>query len=145
MTKIERSALLPFSAQQMYNIVNDVTQYPSFLKNCISASVISEDQHHMVACLELAKAGIHQKFTTRNQLVDGESIRLSLQEGPFRNLSGEWRFIPLNANACKTVMHLEFEFSNRLIAMAFGKLFNQVAASLVEAFSKRAEQIYGNK
>lgn len=143
-TRIERSVLLPFSAEQMYLIVNDVARYPEFLANCCATEVLSVSPTAMRARLELAKAGFKQSFITRNRLEANRLIQLELEEGPFRLLSGQWLFLPLDAQASKTSFKLEFEFQNRLMNLAFSALFNQVAGSLVDSFAKRAKVLYGS-
>ncbi|MFC4655732.1 MULTISPECIES: type II toxin-antitoxin system RatA family toxin [Rheinheimera] len=143
MPQIERSALVFYSAEQMYNLVNDVPSYPEFLPGCSKADVLSQSAQQMRACLEVKKAGISQQFTTCNTLVPNSEIRMQLESGPFKALSGGWSFVPLNEQACKVVLKLEFEFSNRLVEFAFGKVFNELTAAMVGAFTQRAKQVYG--
>ncbi|WP_337842562.1 SRPBCC family protein [Rheinheimera sp.] len=143
MPQIERSALVFYSAEQMYNLVNDVPSYPEFLPGCSKADVLSQSAQQMLACLEVKKAGISQQFTTRNTLVPNSEIRMQLESGPFKALSGGWHFVPLNEQACKVILKLEFEFSSKLIEFAFGKVFNELTAAMVGAFTQRAKQVYG--
>ncbi|MDX1444008.1 MAG: type II toxin-antitoxin system RatA family toxin [Gammaproteobacteria bacterium] len=143
MREVNRSALVPHSAEAMFDLVNDVARYPEFLPWCRSSRVVEESDSHMIATIEVAKGGIHQSFTTRNTLERPTRLQLQLENGPFRHLKGEWRFEPLDENACKVELHLEFEFSNRLISMAFGPVFNQVCESMLDAFVKRARQLDG--
>lgn len=142
MPQINRSALVPFSAEQMYQLVNDVDSYPDFLPVCIGSRVINASNNEMTAAVDIAKAGISKTFTTRNTLLDNQSINMQLVDGPFRKLMGGWQFTPLSAEACKVELHLDFEFTNTLIELAFGKVFKELAGSMVQAFTQRAKQVY---
>ncbi|MCW8877955.1 MAG: type II toxin-antitoxin system RatA family toxin [Kangiellaceae bacterium] len=143
MEKIKRSALIPYSAEKMFRLVDDIEQYPDFVPYCKSSQVMSREQSTVCAKLEVAKRGIAKSFTTRNTLTPDEKIRMELVDGPFKYLSGEWRFIALAEDACKIELELEFEFSNKLTSMAFASIFNQLIQSMVSAFTQRAEKVYG--
>ncbi|MBF0690936.1 type II toxin-antitoxin system RatA family toxin [Providencia alcalifaciens] len=142
MPQISRSALVPFSAEQMYKLVNDVISYPSFLPGCVGSRIISHSSDEMTASVEVSKAGISKTFITKNALEDNKRIQMQLVEGPFRTLSGGWQFIPLSADACKIEFHLDFEFTNKLIELAFGKIFKELANNMVQAFTSRAKVVY---
>lgn len=142
MPKISRSALVPFSAEQMYTLVNDVLSYPNFLPGCIGSRVLSATPEEMTAAVDVSKAGISKTFTTRNRLTSNQSISMQLVDGPFRQLSGGWRFTPLSTEACKVELHLDFEFKNALIELAFGKVFKELANGMVQAFTQRAKEVY---
>lgn len=142
MTTLNRSALVMHSAQQMFDLVNDVEQYPQFLNGCVAAKIIEQSDTHMVARLSLRKAGISSEFVTRNTLTAPDSIAMQLEEGPFEKLQGCWRFTALREDACKVEMELDFAVS-KLTGMAIGGLFGQVAGSMVAAFCERADKIYG--
>lgn len=142
MTQVNRSALVLHSAQEMFEIVNDVLAYPDFLPWCTKTQLLYEDEHQMEATLHLAKAGLKYSFTTRNRLARYERIELELVEGPFSKLSGVWTFEPLNDEACKVSLSLGFEFEGKLKSIAMGKVFNQVATTLVDAFVQRADKVY---
>lgn len=143
MAQINRSALVMFSAQQMFELVNDVQSYPEFLPGCISTRVLDAAGDEITASVDVSKAGISKTFTTRNQLRAHEKIDMELVEGPFRRLIGRWTFTPLDVDACKVSLHLDFEFTSKLVEMAFGKIFKELAGSMVDAFTQRAKQIYG--
>ena len=143
MAIVSKSALIPFSAAQMYELVNDFEAYPRFLPWCESTRLISRTDTEMCAEMVVARIGIKQKFSTCNQLRENERIDIHLNEGPFRRLHGGWVFTPLREDASKVELQLEFEFSGRLIDKAFGAVFNQIANSLVDAFCKRANEVYG--
>lgn len=143
MREVNRSAIVPHSAEAMFDLVNDVASYPEFLPWCRSSRVDEESNSHMVATIEVARGGIHQSFTTRNVLERPERLELELVKGPFHHLRGEWRFQALGDDACKIHLHIEFDFSNRLVSMAFGPVFKQVCESMLDAFVKRARQLHG--
>jgi ribosome-associated toxin RatA of RatAB toxin-antitoxin module len=143
MAKISRNALVPFSADQMYRLVNDVNAYPEFLPGCTGSRVLESSDSQMTASVEVAKAGLSKTFTTRNILTEGKQIQMQLVDGPFRTFSGGWQFTGLGDNACKVELSLDFEFSNFLVEMAFGRVFKELANSMVQAFTKRAKEIYG--
>lgn len=143
MPQIERSALVFYSARQMFELVADVPSYPQFLPGCSKSAVLSFDGTVQTAMLEVSKAGIGKSFTTRNTLVPFERLEMELVDGPFKYLRGGWQFIPLSHEACKVVLALEFEFSSKLVEFAFGKIFQELTLSMVQAFTQRAKQIYG--
>lgn len=143
MPTVNRSALVRHSAQAMFDLVNDFERYPEFLPGCRRARLIEHDENHLVGELTLAKAGVEQSFTTHNQLYEPERIELSLVSGPFKRLQGQWLFTPMGEQACKVSLEMNFEFSNRLLGIAFGKLFSQVAGQLVDSFTRRADVVYG--
>ncbi len=143
MTTINRSALVMHSAQQMFDLVNDVARYPEFLQGCKATRVIAEGEDFIEASMTLAKAGFEQAITTRNVLVRPESMEMRLVDGPFSKFKGVWRFQALSPEACKVSLELEFEVSNRLAGAALGAVFKQVASAMVDAFVARGKQIYG--
>ncbi|CAV17637.1 MULTISPECIES: SRPBCC family protein [Vibrio] len=142
MPKVTRSALVSFSADQMFSLVNDVARYHEFLPGCSGSRVIESSDSAMVASVDVSKAGISKTFTTSNRLADGAEILMELVDGPFKKLQGGWYFTPLDDQACKVELKLEFEFSSRMIEMAFGKVFNELTSNMVSAFTQRAKQVY---
>ncbi|MEZ9155664.1 ubiquinone-binding protein [Vibrio sp. F13] len=142
MPKVTRSALVSFSADQMFNLVNDVARYHEFLPGCSGSRVIESSDSAMVASVDVSKAGISKTFTTSNRMADGAEILMELVDGPFKKLEGGWYFTPLDDQACKVELKLEFEFSSRMIEMAFGKIFNELTSNMVSAFTQRAKQVY---
>jgi ribosome-associated toxin RatA of RatAB toxin-antitoxin module len=142
MPVVSKSALIPFSAAQMYKLVDDFESYPDFLPWCRSSRLISRSENEICGELEVARAGICQTFSTRNRLVKNERVDIELIEGPFQRLQGGWKFTALREDACKIELILDFEFSGRLINSAFGKVFGQIANTMVDAFCKRAEEVY---
>ncbi len=142
MPQVERAALLPYSAEQMYQLVNDVERYPQFLPGCGNARLLSSSENELVAMIEIAKAGMRRWFTTRNRMVPGRRIELTLVDGPFRSLQGYWSFEPVDAHCCRVTLSMRFEFSNPLLAVAIGGIFSQMVSGMVEAFNRRAAEVY---
>jgi ribosome-associated toxin RatA of RatAB toxin-antitoxin module len=143
MITIERSALVPFSAQQMYALVDDISQYPQFMQGCIAAEEISRSGHELVGKLTLGKAGMRYSFTTRNQLQPPERMDMTLVEGPFRSFNATWHFKALTDNACKVSLTMNFDWAGGLLGVAMEKLFQHSANSLVDELVGRAQKIYG--
>ncbi|QLH42641.1 MAG: type II toxin-antitoxin system RatA family toxin [Coxiellaceae bacterium] len=144
MTDIRRSAIVPYTAKQMFDLVNDVERYPEFIPSCNQVELLHRDTDEVKARIHFARGGFEKAFTTLNRLQTDKMIEIRLVEGPFKHLEGFWRFDPLPNESCQVTLDLEFEFSNKLLAIAFGPLFTQVANLLVDAFTKRAEQVYGS-
>ena len=144
MQQICRSALVPFSAQQMFALIDDITNYHQFVPYCQSSKVLERTDNHVTAQLVVAKSGIAKSFTTKNSLSPPNLIQMNLVDGPFNHLTGDWRLTPLSDNACKIELDLNFEFSNKLTSLAFSRVFNQLAQSIVTAFTDRAAKVYGN-
>lgn len=142
MHKVERSALVNYSAQQMFDLINDIEAYPQFMDGCVGAKILARGDDWLEARLELSKAGVSQSFVTRNQLQPPLSMTLQLVDGPFKYLRGAWRFTPLGEQACKVTFELEFALQNRLLGMAVGKLFENVSNKQVAALCVRATHIY---
>ncbi|MCD1125559.1 SRPBCC family protein [Jinshanibacter sp. LJY008] len=143
MQRIKRSALVNYSAGQMYKLANDVLSYPKFLPGCVSSRILEQTENTMTASIDVAKVGIRKTFTTSNQMVENAIIDMKLVDGPFRSLQGGWLFTPLGEDACRIEFNLEFEFSSKLIEIAFGRIFQDLAQNMVQAFTRRAKEVYG--
>ncbi len=143
MTSVVRSALVPYSAAQMFDLVEGVEQYPQFLPWCSGTSVSHRDPSVTRATLHINFRGIKQSFSTENLKTADTRMTLSLLEGPFRRLDGEWRFTPLDGNACRVDFTLDYEFSSVLLEKLAGPVFAHIAGTMVDAFLKRADKIYG--
>ncbi len=143
MTSIHRNALVSHSADEMFALVDDVERYPEFLPWCQDARVLSRTEDEVRATLVLSRGGVQKSFSTLNRRQPGKMIELRLLEGPFRHLEGFWRFEALGEQASKISLDLDFEFKNRMIGLVVGPVFNPVADSLVDAFCKRADTLYG--
>jgi ribosome-associated toxin RatA of RatAB toxin-antitoxin module len=142
MTSISRSALVMHSAQQMFDLVNDVQAYPDFLPGCSAVSILSQSDTELKASLTLSKVGVEYSITTCNTLVRPESMVMTLIDGPFETFEGIWEFTSLSEDACKVSLNMDFEGGSRLTGFTIGKLFKQVATSMVDVFVIRADEIY---
>lgn len=143
MPVVNRSALVPHSAQQMFALVDAIETYPEFLPWCKTTTVLYRDKDEVKASIELARGGLNKSFTTVNRNQTNKMIEMRLVEGPFQRLEGFWRFTPLGESGCKVTLDLEYEFSSRLLKMMVGPVFDHIANSLVDAFCERAEKVYG--
>lgn len=142
MRKVSRSALVPYTAAQMYALVKDVEAYPSFLPWCNDAEVHVRQPDFIEASLELHRRGISKRFRTRNALQENVSLGIELLGGPFRRLSGGWQFQQLGDAGSKVSLELEFEFESRATDLIFGRFFESTCNSLVDSFTDRAAQMY---
>lgn len=145
MATVKKSALVLYSAADMYALVNDIESYPQFLPWCRSTRVASRTEDEVRATIEIVKGGVHKSFTTINRAQKHKMIDIRLLEGPFKRLEGYWRFEPLRAGACKISLDMEFEFSSHLLRIAVEPVFKQIANSLVDAFCRRAMELYGKR
>lgn len=143
MTHVQKSALVKFSAQQMFELVDNIEAYPEFLPWCSGSRVLSRTDEIVEAELNIAKGGFHKSFATRNKLDNGGRIYMSLLNGPFTSLEGVWDFMPLREDASKISLDLQFEMPGVLAALAFGAVFNQICNTMVSSFTQRAKQVYG--
>ena len=143
MTTVRKSALVSYSAAQMFELVDTIENYPQFLPWCRSATVLERGDQIVKATIVMAKGAVHKSFTTCNQRYPFERIELQLVDGPFRKLEGAWIFQALDEQACKVSLELEFEFSSRVLKLAVGPVFHHIADTMVDSFSRRATQLYG--
>lgn len=141
MTIIKRSAKVPHTASEMYQLVNQIEDYPKFIPWCHSTEVLSRNEDEIQATLHFEGGGLRKSFTTCNRLQKDKMIEMRLVHGPFHHLEGFWRF-DQQEDGCVVMLDMEFELANKLFSMAFGPVFNQVANTLVDAFCKRANEIY---
>jgi len=142
MSSINKQVTVPYTADQMYDLVYDINSYPKFIPLCVSSEVHEEQGHKSRAKMKIAKGQIGFEFTTVNTMVKGRSISINLENGPFKSLKGVWRFTPAGAHACIISLHFEFEFSNKLLGVVLGGLFKQLCDSMVESFRKQAAVRY---
>jgi ribosome-associated toxin RatA of RatAB toxin-antitoxin module len=145
MALVEKSVLVPYSAEQMFVLVDNVADYPQFLPWCGGASVTKVDGDTVYATVHIDYHHIKQSFTTENVRHAPHDIAITLKDGPFRHLDGDWHFIPLADAACKIELRLHYEFSNKLLEKIFGPVFHFIANNFVDAFIYRAEKIYGSR
>ncbi|MEG9529857.1 type II toxin-antitoxin system RatA family toxin [Mannheimia indoligenes] len=140
---VNQSALVPYSAEQMYRLVNNYERYPEFLSGCVSTRTLSTGENELTAELHIQKLGISQTFSTHNKMSPPYKIEMTLVEGPFRHLHGFWTFTPFDEQSCKISLELNFEFSSPIVALVFGKVFNELTLKMVNAFKQRAKEVYG--
>jgi ribosome-associated toxin RatA of RatAB toxin-antitoxin module len=146
MKTVQKSVLIWYTAQEMYDLVTDVPRYPEFLPWCDRARIVQEHDWGVTAELGIAFSGVHQTFETRNTHQAGREVRMELVKGPFSHLQGHWRFSPVgdgSQRACKVELDLSYGFSNALLSKLVGPVFDKIAATFVDAFVKRADQVYG--
>ncbi|MEQ8234063.1 MAG: type II toxin-antitoxin system RatA family toxin [Gammaproteobacteria bacterium] len=141
MTVVRRTAFAPFTAAQMYHLVNDVEAYPGFLPWCDGAVVLAREPALTRARLTVRKGRFHYSFTTANRLVPERSIALDLVDGPFSRFHGAWHFVPADGG-CTIDFNVEFEFANRIVGRALAAAFKPIADSMVDAFKRRAYVVY---
>lgn len=142
MATVEKTVLVAHSAEQMFNLVDRVEDYPIFLPWCGGSSVAHMDENIVHATVHINYHHIKQSFTTKNVRTPSRQIDMALQDGPFRHLDGSWRFIPLSDAACKIEFRLHYEFSSKILEKLVGPVFHMIANSFVDAFIQRAEKIY---
>jgi len=145
MALVEKSVLVPYSADQMFVLVDGVEDYPQFLPWCGGASVNTVNETTVHATVQIDYHHIKQSFTTENVRTPPHQIDITLQDGPFKQLDGCWRFIPLDESACKIEFRLHYEFSNKLLEKLVGPVFHYIANSFMDAFILRAEKVYSSK
>ena len=143
MRHVSKSVLLPYSAAQIYALVQAVEQYPVFLPWCANTIVHTQSPALTEATIEMNFKGIRQRFTTLNHNTPSSRIELHLKEGPFSNLSGQWRFVQLADVGCKVSFELHYAFSSRAVAFVIGAAFERIVDSLLDAFVSRANAVYG--
>jgi ribosome-associated toxin RatA of RatAB toxin-antitoxin module len=142
MTRVEKSALVKFSAQQMFDLVGDIERYPQFLPWCNGSRILKREGNVVEGEISISKGGFQKKFSTRNTLDYGKKMTVELLDGPFSHLSGEWNFLALREDASKITLDLDFEMSGLLANLAFGAVFHQICNTMVSSFTQRAKEVY---
>lgn len=154
MKTVNKSVLIWHSAQEIFALVADIGAYPKFLPWCDHASVLAQDKTGMTAELGIAIAGVRHSFTTRNEHLPGPRIVMKMLQGPFSRLEGEWTFSEIeqkqsseertvaHVGACRVGLHLRYGFSNAALARIVGPVFDRISNNLIDAFVKRAGQVY---
>jgi ribosome-associated toxin RatA of RatAB toxin-antitoxin module len=145
MALVEKSMLVAYSADRMHALVNDVERYPEFLPWCGGAHIEARDDRMIRASVQIDYHGIKQSFKTENRSSPPHLIEIRLVSGPFRQLDGVWRFTTLAPEACKIEFRLHYEFSSRILEKLVGPVFKHIATTFVDAFLRRAQQLYGSK
>ena len=145
MPRISRTADIPFAAPDMFRLVADIERYPRFLPWCRSATVHARTPTVVTASLEVARGPFRKSFTTRSRMVGAERIDIELVEGPFSRFDGCWSFDETTAQSCKVGFEMRFEISSRVLARVLAPLLEEIARTMVDAFSRRAHQVYGSR
>ena len=143
MSSFHKQVTVPYTAEQMYDLINDINAYSTFIPLCTSSEVHEELDHKLRATIKIAKGKIGFGFTTVNTMEKGRSIAMNLENGPFKTLKGIWQFTPLGKDECIISLHFDFDFSNKLLGVALGGLFKQLCDSMVVSFRKQAAVRYG--
>ncbi len=145
MTAIHRSAIVPYSAARMFDLVADIPAYPQFLPWCGGARIVSAQGDEVIAAIDIAYGSVHKTFSTRNLMQRHKMLEMQLIEGPFSHLQGFWRFDALDEEACKISLDLQFEVANKLAGLVLTPVFSNIANQLVDSFHRRAIDLYGGK
>jgi ribosome-associated toxin RatA of RatAB toxin-antitoxin module len=140
--EVRRSALVTFSPEQMFDLVVDVERYPQFLPWVHAAELHEKSAHDLLASMEMRRAGVSERFTTRNTFERPSGMSLRLVRGPFRVLEGRWSFTPIGAAGTRVELEMRFEFASPVVALLFGKAFEHSCSSLIDAFVARARQLH---
>jgi ribosome-associated toxin RatA of RatAB toxin-antitoxin module len=143
MPSLQRSALVPHSAKNMFDLVNDVDSYPKFLPWCADASTLETGAGFKVARVKMKKGPLNQQFTTRNVLTEASTIKMSLVDGPFKKLEGQWLFSDIGEQGCRVTFEIDFHFAGFLLQKTLSPLFNEICSRMVDAFVKRANEQFG--
>lgn len=146
MKTVSKSVLIWYSPEEMFSLVVGVEQYPQFLPWCDRSSVLEQDEGGMLAEVGIALSGLRQTFVTRNTHQAGRRVQMRLVKGPFSRLDGDWHFHPIgdgSQRACRVELLLHYGFSSAALATLVGPVFDRIAGTMVDAFVKRAEQVYG--
>lgn len=146
MKQVNKSVLIWYTPAEMFALVTDVARYPEFLPWCDHAKVLETTSAGVIAEIGISMAGVRQTFVTRNTHEEGRRVVLDLVKGPFSQLSGDWRFDPVGDDqerAARVSLQLDYGFDSKALAMLVGPIFDRIAATLMDAFVKRAEQVYG--
>ncbi|HUO44543.1 MAG TPA: type II toxin-antitoxin system RatA family toxin [Burkholderiales bacterium] len=143
MTEVKKTVLVAYPASRMFALVDTVEQYPEFLPWCGGTRLIHRDSQITRATIEINYHGVRHSFTTENTKREPELMEIRLVEGPFRRLDGTWRFHDLDGRGCKVEFYLHYEFSSHALELLLGPIFNHIADTFIDAFVKRARQVYG--
>jgi ribosome-associated toxin RatA of RatAB toxin-antitoxin module len=143
MHSVHKSVLVPYSAQQMFDLVERIEDYPKFLPWCGGTRILQRTADQTLARIDIDYRGVRAHFTTANRNQAPEKIVVELRDGPFRRLDGIWRFRMLSDAACKVEFELNYEFATTVLDKLIGPVFGRIADSFIEAFVKRAAAVHG--
>jgi ribosome-associated toxin RatA of RatAB toxin-antitoxin module len=144
MRRVHRSAIVPYSPEQMFTLVQDFEHYPQFVPWVSAAQLMERTAEQVVARMEMHRSGLRERFTTRNTLSRPNEIRMQLLEGPFKTLDGRWTFEPIADRGTKVSLTISFEFANPMLSLLVSRAFEKSCGELVDAFVTRARAIYGS-
>ena len=142
MNIVKKSAVVDYSCSQMYNLVNDIRNYPEFLPMCYDIEIFSETNESIQASLKIKSGFVKMDFTTTNTMQKDSKIDIDLKNGPFKSLKGQWNFVAIDENSCTVSLDMEFAFENKFVEMALGSVFKSLANKMLDAFCTRAKQVY---
>lgn len=142
MARVEKSVLVAHPPECMFELVDRVEDYPDFLPWCGGTELIRRDDERTVATIHIAYLGIRQSFTTENLKTHPREMRITLQDGPFAELEGDWAFLPLGDDACKVEFRLQYVFSSRMLETVLAPVFSHITNTFVDAFVRRADEVY---
>jgi ribosome-associated toxin RatA of RatAB toxin-antitoxin module len=145
MHRVERSVLVPYTAGQMFALVAAIRDYPKFLPWCAGTQVRPRQDGRIDATIDIRYRGVHSRFTTCNHNVEPDSIQMTLVDGPFRRLDGHWQFRPLREDSCKVLLGMHYDFAPGLLGRAIAPVFDGIATSLIDSFTRRAEALYATR
>jgi ribosome-associated toxin RatA of RatAB toxin-antitoxin module len=145
MANVSTSVCVNYTPKEMYDLVNDVQDYPNYLPMCSDVKLLRKTPESLRATITLAKGKIKMSFTTDNSMELDRAIHMKLVDGPFKKLNGIWRFEPGKSGGCEASFRLDFEFANALLGMAFGGFFKEVSETMVDAFCRQAARRYGDR
>lgn len=143
MTSINRAAIVPYGANEMYRLVADIPSYPQFLPWCGGARILERDEDSVIAAIDIVYGKVNKRFTTRNLLQPDKMMEMHLLDGPFKYLHGYWRFTSLGSEGCRVALDLDFEVANKVFGLVLTPAFTKIANEMVDRFSRRAVELYG--
>ncbi len=143
--EVRKSALVGFSVESMFDLIEAAEDYPSFLPWCAGATILARDDSMVSARIAVDYHGVRFQVATRNPKRRPDYMAIHLEQGPFRHFTGEWSLARLAADACKVEFCLHYEFQSAAMARLAGPVFDRIANTLVDAFVGRAEQVYRGK
>lgn len=143
MREVTRSALVPYSAEQMFALVEDIERYPEFVPWISAAEKLQSTPDQVTGRLEMQRAGVRETFTTRNFLKRPSEMLMTLVDGPFKTFEGRWSFTPLGDKGVKVGLTIRFEFANAMLGMLLSRTFEKNCSEMIDAFAARARAVYG--
>jgi coenzyme Q-binding protein COQ10 len=144
MPGVRETRRLPYSAEQMFDLVADVARYPEFLPWVVATRVRSDDGHEMLADMLVGFKALREKFSSRVLKDRPERLEVIYIDGPMRDLDNLWHFRPLADGGCEIEFSVEFTFKNKMFEMLAGQYFDRAFRKLVAAFETRADALYGS-